>query len=45
MFLYSTLTSPETEVKGAAQESFSGHGDRLSLPRGHFGVSLQGPRD
>lgn len=43
-FLYSMLTSPEIEVRGTAQESFFGHTGLLSLPRGHFGVSLLGSR-
>ena len=44
VFLYSTLTCPEIEVRGAAQESFFSHTDLLSLPRGRFGVSLQGSK-
>lgn len=43
-FLYSMLTSPEIKVRGTAQESFFSHTGLLSLPRGHFGVSLLGSR-
>lgn len=42
VFLYSMLTSPEIEVRGAAQESFFRHTDLLSLPRGRFGGQSPG---